>query len=337
MQYKHLAREERLLIQELRQDGYSCHQIAFKLDRDHTTISRELKRNSTKGGYQYKQADEFARRRRSEASSVPRKMTEQLWAMIDDILVNKRWSPEQIAGRLRLEGVLSVSAKWIYEHIWADRAEGGILFRYLRRRGKKPNRRGRDGAGRGVIPGRVDISERPKEVERKERVGDWEVDTITGSRHRGALVSVVDRASKFTFLSKVGAKTAQEVGDALVRCLGPVRELVFTITADNGKEFAGHGKVSAELCAGFYFAAPYHSWERGLNEHTNGLVREFIPKSQDLRDIDPVKVGMVQDMLNTRPRKALGYRTPAEVLCEALEALGGKSSTVAPALCRWRE
>ena len=232
MQYKHLAQEERFLISKLLQAGYSYRKIGQKLRCSHSTVIREVNRNTGKRGYRHKQAHEFAKRRRGEASSVPRKMTKELWAMVNDLLVLKRWSPEQIAGRLCLQGVVSVSAKWIYKHIWEDRASGGTLFHHLRRRGKKPNRRGRNGSGRGVIPGRVDISERPGEVENKSRVGDWEADTIIGGKHLGALVSVVDRVSKFTFLHKVGSKTAEEVGGALLQCLGPVRELVHTITLD---------------------------------------------------------------------------------------------------------
>ena len=285
MQYTHLAREERFLISKLLQAGHSLREIGRKLGRSHSTVIREVKRNIGKRGYRHKQADEFAKSRRGEVSSGPRKMTKELWAMVNNLLIRRRWSPEQIAGRLRLEGTVSVSAKWIYTHIWEDRADGGTLFRYLRRRGKKPNRRGRDGSGRGVIPQRVDISERPGEVEEKIRVGDWEADTIIGAKHRGALVSVVERVSKFVFLRKVGKKTAGEVGAALLQSLGPVKKLVHTITADNGKEFAGHATVAGGLCAGFYFATPYHSWERGLNEHTNGLVREFFAKKQDLREV----------------------------------------------------
>ena len=178
----------------------------------------------------------------------------------------------------------------------------------------------------------MDISQRPKEVEAKSRVGDWEADTIVGSRHRGALVSLVDRTSKFVFLSKVGAKSAEQVGRAVLQRLGAVRDVVHTITADNGKEFAGHRMVSEKLEAGFYFATPYHSWERGLNEHTNGLVREFFPKSLNLREVDPREVKYVEDMLNNRPRKVLGCRTPGEVFSEAL----GKSQAVLD-LCSWRE
>lgn len=336
MSYTHLALEERFLIQKHLQAGCSQRKIARHLERDPSTISREIKRNTGKRGYRYKQADESAKHCRSEASSTPRKMTEEVRAMVRSLLAKRRWSPEQIAGRLRREGVVSVSAKCIYNYIWEDRAAGGTLYKSLRRRGKKPNRRGRDGSGRGVIPGRVDIRERPKEVEEKRRTGDWEADTIVGSRHRGALVSLVDRHSKFTFLSKVRGKTAQEVGDAMLRRLLPVRGLVRTITADNGKEFAGHRRVAGELCAGFYFATPYHSWERGLNEHTNGLVREFFPKSLDLRKVDPREVKYVEDMLNTRPRKVLDYRTPEEVFGEALAAAGGKSSVVSE-LCSFRE
>ena len=152
----------------------------------------------------------------------------------------------------------------------------------------------------------------------------------------GAFVSLVDRRSKFMFLSKIATKTAKETGDAILRRLGRVKELVHTITADYGKEFAEHGRISRELGAGFYFAVPYHSWERGLNERTNGLVREFFPKSEDLRKVDPEEVGRVEGLINTRPRRALGYRTPGEVFCEALGVVGKKGSLISE-LCLRKE
>ncbi len=184
--------------------------------------------------------------------------------------------------------------QWIYEHVHADRKASGGLWRHLRRRGKKPNRKGGAHAGRGRIPGRVDISERPAVVEAKERVGDWEADTIVGKGHSGALVSLVDRASKYTLLRRVDRKTA-----------------------DNGKEFAGHARVAEALGAGFFFARPYHSWERGLNEHVNGLVREWFPKGTDFRKVMDGAVKAVQDRLNARPRKALGYLTSSEAFHQA--------------------
>ena len=164
-------------------------------------------------------------------------------------------------------------------------------------------------ARRGCIPGRVDM--RPEVVEEKSRVGDWEGDTIVGSRHRGAVLSLVDRASKFTLLALLGSRTARETGRAMRKCLEPYKEFVHT--TDNGKEFAAHKAVARALGALFFFAQPYHSWERGLNEHTNGLVRQYFPKATDFRKLDPAELKRVETLLNNRPRKALGYRTPAEV------------------------
>ena len=171
--------------------------------------------------------------------------------------------------------------------------------------------------GRGLIPGRVDIAERPAEVEEKSRVGNWEVDTIIGAGHRGVIVSTVDRMSEYTLLQAVENTTKVLVRDHLVAQLGPVTDLVLTITADNGKEFAGHREIAEALGADVYFARPYHSWERGLSEHTNGLVRQYFPKVESLLGIDPAEVRKVADRLNNRSRKALGLRTPAEVFAEA--------------------
>ena len=318
--YHHLTYGSRCQIYALRGSGLSLRGIGRQLRVPASTISREVRRNSGQRGYRHLQAHGFAVARRREASSRPRKMTAALWAVVEEKL-GLQWSPEQIASRLRAQGVVAVGKTWIYHHVWSDRASGGTLFCHLRRRGKKRNRRGRDGAGRGVIPGRIDICERPAVVEEKSRVGDWEVDTIIGAKHQGALVSVVDRASKFTFLEHVTGKTASAVGDAIWLCLMPVLALVHTITADNGKEFAGHQLLAKKLSALFFFATPYHSWERGLNEHTNGLVRQYFPKSTDFKTLDPAEVKRVQELLNNRPRRVLGYRTPAEVFRRALDAL----------------
>ena len=220
-----------------------------------------------------------------------------------------------------------MSSIWIYPRIWADRAAGDDLFLCLRHRGRRCNRRGRDGAGRGVIPGRMDISERPAIVEEKVRVGDREVDMIVGARHSGAIISLVDRASKFTFLQLVDRRTAAEVSAAIIDCLGPVSDLVLTIMADNGREFAGPAKVPGALDADCCFARLYHSWEWGLNEHTNGPGKDRVPKSTDFRKVDPARVRWVQDAPTDRPRRVPGVRKPGDVFGEALAVMASRSGS----------
>ncbi len=314
--YRHLTYEERCQIGALKESGLSDGAIAARLGRDRTSVWRELRRNGGGGGYSPGEAQGRAEARRGAASGVPRRMTPDRWARVEGLLA-EGWSPEQVAGRLRLEGGWTVGRQWIYERVRADRKAGGKLFLLLRRRGKRPNWRGGRHSGRGHIPGRVDISERPEEAGSRERVGDWEADTIIGKGHSGAVVSLVDRASKYTYLQRVDRRTSAAVSAAMVDLLRPSAAPVHTITADNGKEFAGHAGVAEALGAAFFFATPYHSWERGLNEHTNGLVRQYLPKGTDLRAVTDAEVRAVQDRLNARPRRVLGYRTPAEVFHEA--------------------
>ncbi len=314
--YHHLTYGERCQIYALRKSGLSDLAIARQIGRDRTTVWREIRRNGGGRGYRHRQAQGKASARRSAASSVARKMTRERWRTVEDRLA-EGWSPDQIAGRFRKEGIPMAGREWIYQHVRADRKAGGRLFLFLRRRGRKPNWKGGRHSGRGRIPDRTDISERPEIVEAKERIGDWEADTIVGKGHSGALVSLVDRASKYTLLQRVGRRTAAAVGAALLEMLLPLAALVRTITADNGKEFAGHAWVAQALGAGFFFATPCHSWERGLNEHTNGLVRGYFSKDTDFRKITDAQVKAVQDRLNGRPRKALGYMTPAEAFRKA--------------------
>ncbi len=221
--YHHLSYEERCQIHALRKRADSLREIARQLGRSPSTISRELHRNSGGRGYRYQQATRLASGRRRKASLRPRKMTEAMWSLVREKLA-LHWSPEQVSGRLRRDGVVSVSTTWIYRHSWADRAAGGSLYKLLRRRGKRYNRRNKSGAGRGLIPHRVDISERDPIVEQKTRIGDWEVDTIIGAKQQGALVSMVDRASKFTFLEHVASKAAIGVRHAIIGCLSPVKD-----------------------------------------------------------------------------------------------------------------
>ena len=314
MSYQHLTQEQRSQIQALKSIGSKQSEIAITIGVSASTISRELKRNTGGRGYRYQQAQKLATSRRAEASSTPTKMTEKVVVFIEDRLTKDQWSPEQISGVLAANDT-PVSHTRIYQHIWQDRLSGGTIYTHLRHKGKKYNYKGGKKAGRGCIPNRVDISERPKAVERKARLGDWEGDTIVGANHKGAIVSMVDRKSKFTLVALVEKATAANINNAIVASFKRYTNLPKrTTTFDNGKEFSSHQELSSILGMPCYFATPYHSWERGLNEHTNGLVRQYFPKKTDLLALNDETIFEVEDKLNNRPRKVLGYRTPLEVM-----------------------
>lgn len=319
--YHHLTHDERCQIYTLKKRGDSQAEIARQLNVNRSTVYRELLRNKGLNGYRYKQAQEKSQQRRKAVSLTPKLLNEKTLSIVLDKL-NTQWSPEQISGWLKKEGSSHyVSCETIYKHVWEDKRNGGKLYKQLRHRGKKYNKRGAATAGRGLIPNRVDISERPLIVEEKCRLGDFELDTIVGQGQTSSIVSIVDRASKYVMLVKVFRKTAQNVEDALIARLSPFKEHVLTLTADNGKEFAYHERVSQTLDTGFFFATPYHSWERGLNEHTNGLVRQYFPKGICFDDITPEMIAYVEDLINNRPRKVLGYETPMYVFKKMISKL----------------
>jgi IS30 family transposase len=311
--YHHLTRDQRCQFYTLKKRGDSVSVIADELGVHRSTIYREQKRNTGKRGYRFKQANDKALERRQIISSQKRKMTNSTISIIKEKL-RLQWSPVQISGWIKGQiGMMAVSHETIYQYVWADKRKGGTLYKEFRHSGKKYNKRSKGTAGRGCIPNRVDIDERPAIVEEKTRLGDWELDTIIGTGQSGAIVSMVDRASKLTMLVKTSGKTAQEVTHALLSRLSPIKEFVHTLTADNGKEFANHQQVSEALDTGFYFAKPYHSWERGLNEHTNGLVRQYFPKSKRFDEMSAAELMEVEILLNKRPRKVLEFSTPIEV------------------------
>jgi len=316
MGYHHLTRDKRCQTQTLKDSGKSIQFIAAQLCVHRSTIYRELKRNKQGSGYSFAQAHKLALRRKFRNCSNGLKLTQEVISIIEEKL-HLQWSPEQISGWLRKnDPSRAVSHETIYKYVWKDKRNGGSLFNELRHHGKKYNKRSSNKAGRGSIPDRIDISERPLIVNEKIRMGDWEADTIIGACHRGVIVSIVERYSKFTLLKWVPNKTADQVERALVMRLAEFKEFVTTITTDNGKEFANHRKFGAQLEAEVYFATPYHSWERGLNEHTNGLVRQYLPKGQRLDDVDHETITEIEKLLNDRPRKVLQFRSPIEVFNE---------------------
>jgi IS30 family transposase len=238
-------------------------------------------------------------------------LTEQMKNRIIKLL-KKGFSPEQIAGRSRLNGIPMVSHETIYRWIWKDKRSGGKLHKYLRRQGRKYSKRGSKNAGRGFIPNRVDIEQRPAIVEQKERFGDLEIDTIIGKNHKGAILTINDRVTSRVWIRKLSGKEAIPVAKITAWALRKVKNLIHTITADNGKEFAKHEEIAQKLEINFYFCKPYHSWERGANENTNGLIRQYIPKGTEFSEVTNKQIKRIENILNNRPRKRLGYITPNE-------------------------
>jgi len=307
LSYTQLTREQRYQIYALKKAGHNRTEIARNLGVHKATVARELVRNLGERGYRPKQADELARER--QKLRVRPRIQPETWRQVAHLLA-QQWSPAQISGRLTLEQQPTVSHERIYQYIYADQRAGGSLHHHLRCQKQRRKRYG-SYSRRGHIPARRSIDERPAVVDRKARRGDWEADTIIGQNHRQAIVSLVDRKSKLVRLAKVVRNTAELVGRAITTQLAAL--VVKTITSDNGREFAQHQEVAAQLSADFYFAHPYSSWERGLNENTNGLVRQYFPKKSDFSKITDKQVNKVVARLNQRPRKTLGYKTPNEV------------------------
>jgi len=311
--YNQLTHEQRYQIFELKATGGNASQIAKEIGVHRTTIRRELLRNSGMRGYRPKQAHELAISRRVKAK--PR-IAETTWIIVEAKL-REDWSPEQISGWLKKHQGIKVSHEWIYQHIMADRKGGGDLFSHLRCRKKRHKRYGKHDY-RGRLLNRVSIDERPKVVEERRRLGDWEVDTLVGKGHRGVLVSLVDRTSRFTLIKPLDQRLADSVSQAIISMLKPYIDVVHTITGDNGKEFANHEQISEVLKAAFYFAHPFSAWERGTNENTNGLIRQYFPKDTDFTKITLDQASEVANRLNHRPRKCLGFLTPFEVVTTML-------------------
>lgn len=314
MSYQQLTEGKRYQISALLAQGCSPAAIATVVDVHRSTVYREMKRNSHDGVYEPEEAHARACARRVGARKY--RVPEQT-VMYVELTLSWHWSPEQISGVGKLIG-MPVSHEWIYRHVAADKARGGKLYKVLRQ-GHKRYRRGSN-SKRSVIPDPRSIDERPSIVDTRERFGDWEVDTVLGKHGSGALVTLAERKSRLYLVRKVEAKRATDVRDAIIDMLQPYAAHVHTITADNGSEFVEHKAIAEALNTEVYFAHPYSSWERGLNENFNGLLRQYIPKGTDLRTITDEDVRQAEKQLNLRPRKCLGFRQPEVVFREYLQA-----------------
>lgn len=307
---KHLTQEERYTIERMRKDGYKQARIAECLGRDPGTISRELRRNCGQRGYRHEQAQRKAEDRRF-ASRRMVKFTPVMQAKVEAHLRNEL-SPEQVTGVMRRNGEETVSHERIYQHVYADHCRGGTLYQHLRQcRKKRRKRLGRQDR-RGRIQNRVSIEERPPVVEKRFYYGDWEVDLVEGAGHEGFLLTLVERKSGHLLMHPLGSKMADEVTIAIIVELWPFVGKIRSLTMDNGKEFSGHETVAALLQTKVYFAHPYASWERGTNENTNGLIRQYLPKGTSFKNLDMAQCKEIEHKLNTRPRKRLGFAAPMD-------------------------
>ena len=274
-----------------------------------STISREIRRNTGLRGYRPKQAQRLANERK-QVKHQPR-ITDDTWLIVEQLLTLD-WSPEQISLWLKTFCGIAISHEWVYQFVLQDKANGGDLFKHLRCQKQRRKRYGSYNR-RGQLIDRISIDERPVVVDLRSRIGDWELDTIIGKGHQQAIVSLTERKSRYTLIQKVERKTAQCVSNAIIHLLSPFSDVVLTMTSDNGKEFADHKHIADKLDANFYFAHPYASWERGLNENTNGLIRQYFPKGRDFTTIAQKEINQTIDKLNNRPRKCLGIKTPNQV------------------------
>lgn len=312
MSYQQITSEERYRISALRQEGYRPAAIARRLGRHRSSVSREIRRNSSRfdGWYRPSQAQERANGRRSR-SRRNRRFGSRDWRLVESLL-QRRWSPEQVAGRLRKNGMLSISHETIYRHVWDDRARGGQIARYLRCAGKKRRKRYGRYDSRGRLAGKRHISERPAAVERRRAVGHWEIDTVLGNGNNHCIVTIVERATGYVLIGKLASRTVADLTRRTIQLIRQHPGEFRTITADNGTEFHGYKRIERATGVKFYFATPHHSWERGTNENANGLIRQYLPKRTSFAQVTQRQCSTIARDLNRRPRKRYEYDTPEE-------------------------
>ena len=324
--YKHISKHQRIELAALHRNGHSVNDISNQLNLHRSTIYRELKRNSKpRGSYDAYHASNLSEIRK-ERFSRNRKLTSKMIVLIKDKLENQQWSPEQIHGYCIKNNIPMVSHERIYQYIYQDKDNGGNLFKHLRTGQKKYKKRyGKHKNPKIIIKNKVSIDERPEEINNKERYGDWEIDTIIGKNNKGAIVTIVERKSNFILMRKLNGKNASQLAKETIRLMMPYKELVHSITSDNGTEFANHQYIAQKLNAEFYFAHPYSSWERGLSEYSNKLIRQYVHKKSNFDDFSTEYLNHVNIKINNRPRKLLDFNSPLKLFIENLNivALGG--------------
>lgn len=314
---KQITEKQRYTIQLMLEQSYTKSAIADALNLHKSSIGREVNRNCDTRSNKY--TSDLAERKRLQRQKTRKRYTKYTSVLKSrtEALLREDYSPEQVHGLLTGLGEETMSVEYQYQLIWADKKAGGDLCSHLRRQGRRYHKRGFAKKYRGIV-GRVDIKQRPAIVESRSRFGDLEVDLIIGKNHKGAILTINDRASGVLKMCKVHSKEADVVSKAMCSLLEEWKPFLCTITSDNGREFAGHISVTDNLGVPFFFATPYHSWERGSNENLNGLIRQYIPKKTNFSTISDVYVQEIENKLNNRPRKRHNYQTPIFVMNQLL-------------------
>lgn len=317
MEYSQLTHGERYAMANMLHQGYSYRSIGLVLGRSASTISRERRRNATThdGNYRAEKAQQYAmaRRRRTRRKS---QYSAQEWDEVSRLL-HCRWSPEQIVGRRRALRQHSMSKETIYRYVRRERRTGGQLWRQLRIMSKFGRKRRGSPATRGRLVGKRHISQRPAAVQRRRQIGHWEGDTVMGADQRHCVLTLVERVTGYVVIKKLSARNKEQAAAALSQAIAQLNARVRTITLDNGTEFHDYERVEEQHAVKFYFATPYHSWERGTNENTNGLIRQYLPKGMCLRHLTQLQCNRIAAELNNRPRRRLGFKTPSEVFARS--------------------
>ena len=317
MTYCKLTSGERYMLAVLRKQSFNGSQIAAALGRHPSTISREITRNRCllDGRYRASKAQERTGGRRSRSRRNLR-FSAKGFAQVDELLC-RQWSPEQVSGHLGRLGHLRISHETIYRHIWRDKQAGGLLHNYLRGARKQRRKRYGNYDSRGRLAGKRLISERPASVETRRQLGYWEIDAVMGTSSKDCLVSLVERKSGLLLIGKLKDRTTTSLNLRVIRLINRHHGAFETITADNGTEFHHYQRIEARTKALFYFARPYHSWERGSNENANGLIRQYLPKGTSMAGLSQPQCNSIARKLNHRPRKWLGFKTPLECYYES--------------------
>lgn len=317
--YKQLTINQRYQIYFLSKENKSLSKISKEIGCYKSTISRELKRNKNIEKYDPIIAQNKCNERK-KIKKYPKKINETLKEKIINFF-KEYWSPEQISGYLKKNENISISHETIYKFLYNEVKKDNFLKEYFRRTKKKRKNRLSSKERRGLSKNRKSINERPKIVEEKSRIGDWEIDTMLGKNHKGVLITMVERKSKYLITEYSENKTAKSISEKIIKSLSPYIGLIHTITFDNGKEFAFHEEISKFLKTNIYFANPYSSWERGLNENTNGLIRQIFPKKSIFDSNINLKIKLFIEKLNSRPRKTLNFDSPKNIFYNELKML----------------